>query len=112
MIPSAFITSRLKDWWRCCVTHVHCDVMKTCKPDEAQMWMKQLLTCSLEADVQAELLTSSRHDFMLPVLLFVVLLLVALLSLTVGPLLQLRLLVDGAGEGVLLGVHVQRVLIV
>lgn len=49
---------------------------------------------------------------MLPVLLFVVLVLVTLLSLTVSSLFKLRLLVDGAREGVFLRVHVQRVLVV
>ena len=58
------------------------------------------------------LLTSSRHDFVLPLVLLLVLLLMALLPLPVCPLFQLCLLVDGPCERVLLGVHLQGVLIV
>lgn len=67
---------------------------------------------STAQNLQADALTSCRHDFVISLLFFVILLLVTFLSFAVGSLLQLGFLVDGACDRMFLRVHLQRVLIV
>lgn len=108
LLSLIFITGQLVNW-----DYYQTGIMHPNHINKLNTQKTQKTHCrQINQKLQTGALTSCCHHFMLPVLLLLVLVLVPLLSLAVGSLLQLRLLIDGACERVLLRVHVQRVLIV